>query len=269
MFIRPQIAVIRIARYSTARGAPTPTYLGQCDLCSEVFATDMILLRHVNEKHLGVTCEYTAEAAQWVFPPGLMYKCRLCSTKTYASCGALMAHYEQKHPRDVPTRKAQVLTIEAHKCMDCNKLFASASLLTEHRFAIHNAMSHEKAHAKPYRCEECPGMGRDFPDPVTCMAHVLTTHGEEKPTTSKKANTGLFDCFFCSKHYKTLSALAGHIAQSHPREDILNNDENFNKCFGAEGFEMCDCVKGCGRRFITREYQRMHAQKGCGTEEKK
>ena len=101
------------------------------------------------------------------------------------------------------------------------------------------------------------------------MVHVLTIHGEEKSTTSKKPNTGVFDCFFCSKHYKVLSGLANHIAQKHTNEDILNNPHTFKKCFGAEGFEMCDCVKGCGQRFITREYQRMHAQKGCGTEEKK
>eukprot|EP00759_Apiculatamorpha_spiralis_P050990 PhF_6_TR5079/c0_g1_i1/m.7121 len=233
------------------------TAVGECDLCGEKFQNDLLLLYHANEVHLAVKCDYTQDE-RWVYPVDTMFQCSVCN-KTFTVLDGLLGHYQQKHPKQIPQHKSDVLAFLAVKCKTCSKLFANNQLLEQHMYSDHGVVTE----LKPYKCEDCPGpLGKDFADPIVLLTHILTTHGEERDKGNAK--TGIFDCYFCEKVSNTLSSFAAHIAAKHPKVGVTHNADVFRKCFGAEGFQIYSCGKGCGRKFITKRHQDLHHKKGCG-----
>ena len=229
---------------------------GTCDLCRKTFPSDMALLHHVNTEHLNVYCEYTESPDEWVFPKGTLFQCRHC-TKTLQHSAALIQHCTEKHPsHPPPTRKSDLLIIEGKKCDLCGKHFISEAILAAHKRSEHSAFHAEK----PFRCEECVPVGRDFADPIVLLTHVLNVHGEERGSlVGQAAKTGEFDCFFCDKTTTSLSALAGHITARHPKLGVGTNSVSFKKCFGDEGFEIILCRnQGCRCKFVKREHEQLH-----------
>ena len=255
---------------------------GKCDLCGVQFENDMALLHHVHLQHLKVVCEYSSSNPKdWHFPPDTIFQCRHCpltvnNPKSYNKLEQLLTHMNKAHPTRFPKRKCEIATVPGIPCPHCTKRFATPALLATHEWADHGK-SFDK---KPWRCESCMPCGRSFADPIVLMQHILTTHGEESNLEEAqrqmvernateldgdalvKSRTGVFDCYFCEKSVQTLSALAAHIVGKHSKLGVNVQPHLFQKCFGAEGFEMLSCqFADCKNKFVRKEDKAVHEKR--------
>ncbi|KAJ8360633.1 hypothetical protein SKAU_G00171580 [Synaphobranchus kaupii] len=157
-----------------------PKEYHQCDVCSKVFTTAALLMKHM-VTHIGKK----------------PFSCKICH-KAYQQLSGLWYHNRTTHP-EVFAGQGPRLLKSVFQCTSCNKAFCTNASLAKHEKAEHPA-------EKVYECEDCKQVFTSF--------DVLVTHKKENHPDSQ-----VFKCLYCPTSYKSAAEMQHHLCSQHFSEE--------------------------------------------------
>ncbi|XP_061075794.1 zinc finger and BTB domain-containing protein 40 [Conger conger] len=152
-----------------------PKEFHQCDVCSKIFATATLLMKHM-VTHIGKK----------------PFSCKICH-KAYQQLSGLWYHNRTTHPEVFAAQGPRHLK-SVFQCSNCNKAFCTNASLLKHQKAEHPE--------KLYECENC--------SQAFTQLDALEAHKKEDHPDSQE-----FRCLYCPSSYQSAVELQEHLCSQH------------------------------------------------------
>jgi KRAB domain-containing zinc finger protein len=161
----------------------------KCQLCPSdrgFFKDERFLRTHIRSHSFCfkcAICDYATKTKQvmkihlWTlhFPDMRRFPCVQCD-KIYSLRSQLMVHTQRIHRGERP-----------FTCDVCSKNYRSSTVLQKHKRIVHNKFR--------YVCKFC---NKEYSEPKGLIAHLFTTHRDDKPYNCPECHNG----YISQKHFK-------------------------------------------------------------------